>query len=100
MYCPGLPLRLLSPQILCIEKENLHQQKGCRYEVTATEAKLHLGGARTITVCYDPQTKLPRLACFENASATAEQLAMVCVTDEKNQNLTHLQKMLLHGTSS
>ena len=40
-------------------------------------------------------TRLLMLCSFHDTMKTAESLVMTCVTDERNQNLTHLQKNLL-----
>ena len=49
-----------------------------------------------MTIPYDPITHLPVLQAFHSTDREATTLAMVgCVTQEQNQNLTYLSKVLL-----
>jgi hypothetical protein len=92
-YCSNLNCRLFSPQNYFLEK-HIEGQRGNSLGVTWSGITLKLG-TKTISVPHDHQSRLPILHCFKDAMKTAESLAMVCITDESNQNLTSLQKLLI-----
>ena len=93
-YVPNLPVTLFSPQEYFRQKHEagLH---GYSMMLDWGSTKLNLGPNVTITIPHDDVTHLPKLRCFADAMKTAETMAMQCVTNEYNQNLTHLQKLLL-----
>jgi len=93
-YVPGMDCRLFGVQDWLMQKVAAGL-KGYRYHVTSENSKLHLGSNCTITIPHDYLTRLPILRCFSNVMQVAESMAMACVTDEFNQNLTQLQKSLL-----
>ena len=92
-YFPELTCRLFSPQSYFLEK-HIEGQKGNSLDVTWSGITLKLG-PKTISVPHDYQSRLPILHCFKDAMKKAESLSMVFITDESNQNLTCLQKLLL-----
>ena len=58
--------------------------------------EIHLPSQPSVRIEYDILTDLPILQCFNNAEKTAKSLTMTgCVTDELNQNITNLSKLLL-----
>ena len=93
-YVPNLPVTLFSPQEYFHQK---HEEKlyGYSMKLQWDKTTLELGPNVTVTIPHDESTRLPKLRCFANALETAESLAMGYVIDEFNQNLTHLQKILL-----
>ena len=50
---------------------------------------------QTVTMPHHHTTCLPMISAFKDAHATSKTLALSAVTDESNQNLMPLQKMLL-----
>ena len=57
---------------------------------------LNLSYQVTITIHYEKTTQLPMLHAYNSIYSTTESLDMTrCVTSEKKQNLTHLEKLLL-----
>ena len=92
-YCPGINCRLFSPQEFFLQK-HMEGKRGYSLNVTWDGTVLKLG-KKTISLSHDYHTRLPILHCFKDAMKTAESLAMTCITDEHNQNLTNLQKLLL-----
>ena len=93
-YVPGLPCRLFSPQDYFKQK---HEEglKGYKLCLDWKGSTLELGPHVTVSLPHDQATKLPKLRCFNNVMEVTESMAMTCVTDEYNQNLTQLQKALL-----
>ena len=93
-YVPGLPCRLFSLQDYFRQK---HEAGLSGYKMTYlwSGSRLELGPIATVSLTHDQATRLPKLRCFTNVMETAESMAMTCVTDEYNQNLTLLQKALL-----
>jgi len=54
------------------------------------------GTPSEITILYNKQSRLPTIRAYRNALSTAKAIALnACLTDEKNQNLTAAQKLLL-----
>jgi hypothetical protein len=94
VFMPGLATRLISPQLYLRQLESTGQGVG-EYVVQSNASFLRLPNKRVITLGYDSLTNLPMLTCFRNLDATAAGLAMTCLSDETNQNLTLLQKALL-----
>ena len=112
-FVPGINCRLFSPQSFYSwirqngggEKGNgehgFHSNGSSReifdkpLETFHDRSCLHLPGGKTLTIPHDKISRLPLLHCFKDAVATSQTLAMSCVSDELNQNLTHLQKLLL-----
>ena len=92
-YVPDLPVNLFSPQSYFEQKEKQGISNHEMY-LNGQRTKLILGSQK-VTFAHDPATRLPRVRCFKDAMHTAEAMAMTCVTDEYNQNLSHLQKLLL-----
>ena len=94
-YMPHLPVNLISPQRLAEYRKETLQDEQFEYKLNWAGSKLCFPDGKVVTIRNDPNVRLPILPCFANALQTAKSLAMTCVTDEKNQNLTHLQKVLL-----
>jgi hypothetical protein len=94
VYMPGLETRLISPQLYLQQLAVAGKGKG-QYIVESDLSFLRLPNKKVITLGYDPVTRLPMLTCFRNIDATASGLAMTCLTDKNNQNLSFQQKMLL-----
>ena len=59
------------------------------------QSMLFLPDGKTATFSHNRNTRLPLLHCFKDALASSKTLALTCVSDEQNQNLTSLQKALL-----
>ena len=99
IYSPTLCCRLFSPQTFhrefyargAGESEFATRHNRALFRIPKVDGK----GTHTITVPYDKSTHLPIIEGFKNATAVAESLAMSCVTDALNQNLTSLQKVML-----
>jgi hypothetical protein len=92
-YTPGLTAALFSPQAYLAEQ----QEKGITgytYGMTWSTSVLNLG-PKSISIPHDPFMRLPILRCYRDAMKTAETMAAACVSDETNQNLSNLQKLLL-----
>jgi hypothetical protein len=53
------------------------------------------GNGKVLSINNDPLLQFPTLCCFDNPVETADGPALTCVTDEQNQNLTNLQKIVL-----
>ena len=65
-------------------------------EVKYSACVLKLPNQGPVTISFDPVTHLPIIQAFKSTNMTALILFIVgCVTDEKNQNLSYLQKILL-----
>ena len=94
-YMPDLKCRLFSPQAYALyRKEHLGDHDWtCTLNWAGSEFKFQDGNV--VSIKNDDRLKLPIFRCFANATRTAESLALTCVTDERNQNLTSLQKKLL-----
>ena len=57
---------------------------------------MKLPGNKSITIPLDNNTFLPIMKCFKSAEDMASSLALTgCVSDEVNQNLIYLQKVML-----
>ena len=92
-YTPGLTATLFSPQAYLSEQ----QEKGITgytYGMTWSTSVLNLG-PKSISIPHDPFMRLPILRCYRDAMKTAETMAAAFVSDETNQNLSNLQKLLL-----
>jgi hypothetical protein len=92
---PDLQCNLISPQCLAAYRKEVLQDMEFQYCLNWQGSKLLFPGNKVVTIRNDPCVRLPVLPCFVNALETAHSLATICVTDEKNQNLTTLQKVLL-----
>jgi Reverse transcriptase (RNA-dependent DNA polymerase) len=95
MYMPDLNIRLFSPQAHAAHLNEVEGNKTWQYTLNWAGSKFHFAPGKDLSISNDPTLKLPTLQCFNNAVETAEALALTCVTDERNQNLTNLQKTLL-----
>ena len=95
MYMPDLKIRLFSPQAHADHREKVNGDKIWEFKLNWAGSKFHFAPGKELSISNDPSLKLPTLQCFNNAVETAEALALTCVTDERNQNLTNLQKTLL-----
>ena len=106
-YVAGMNCRLLSPQSYFTwirhngggENKNsginYNRSSKCRLETYHDHSTLHLPGGKAITFPHCKVTRLPLIHCFKDAIKTSQSLALSCVSEELNQNLTHLQKCLL-----
>jgi hypothetical protein len=95
VFMPGLEAHLISPQLYLHELEASGKGAG-EYVVQANTSFLCLPNKKVITLGYDSLTNLPMLTCFRNLDElVAGPLAMTCLSDESNHNLTMLQKLLL-----
>jgi hypothetical protein len=95
MYMPELKIRLFSPQAYAEHLKETHGDELWHYSLNRAGSKFTFGNGKVLSIINDPILRLPTLSCFHNAVETAEGLALTCVTDERNQNLTNLQKTLL-----
>lgn len=95
MYMPDLNIRLFSPQAHAEYLKETEGNKAWEYKLNWAGSKFTFAPGKELSISNDPVLKLPTLQCFNNAVETAEALALTCVTDERNQNLTNLQKTLL-----
>jgi hypothetical protein len=95
LYMPKLQCRLYSPQCHFRELQSLGKPEGS-LRVTWDKSVLDLPASPSITISYEHTTHLPVMQAYKNIISTAESLAMTgCVTNEVNQNLTYLGKLLL-----
>jgi hypothetical protein len=93
LYIPHFQCRLLSPQDYLAQQGITDEQ--AFFTVFSNKSVFMLPNGKSLTISYEHVTRLPIVRCFHDAIKTAEGLAMPCVTDERNQNLTTLQKLLL-----
>jgi len=84
----------MSPQSHFLEQKRLGNVKAS-LSMNWKGTNLTLDEGITVTIPYDNFTRLPKLRAYTNALATAESLAYACVSDERNQNLSHKAKTLL-----
>jgi len=95
-YIPELKTKLFSPQAYFNERNDKSE-----LIITRSNALMRLVGSNEEEVSevefhYDQQTRLPIMRAYRNALTTARALALsACLTDERNQNLTAAQKLLL-----
>ena len=100
LYMPELKCRLWSPQFYfeAMSKngggEELSGGQEPHLSTYWNRSVLHLP-KHTITMPHHHATRLPIIPGFKDALSTCKTLAMSSVTDEINQNLSTLQKMLL-----
>jgi Reverse transcriptase (RNA-dependent DNA polymerase) len=94
LYMPGLETRLMSPQLYFQQLKKAGKGEG-EYTVRADTSFIRLPSGKTISLGYDPVTNLPMLTSFRCIDETASGMAMTCLTDENNQNLPFLSKLLL-----
>jgi len=94
-YIPDLQT---SPQAYFVEWDDdlefILQQNEALLQLTS-----HTEGERPseITILYNKKLQLPTIRAYWNALSTAKTIALnACLTDEKNQNLTTAQKLLLY----
>jgi hypothetical protein len=92
-YAPGMNATLFSPQHYFLQ-QHTNGYKNYKMTVDHNKSIFHLG-SKTVTIQHDPTFRLPIMRCYKDVMTTAETLDMTCVTDEFNQNLTTLQKILL-----
>ena len=95
LLVPGMQCQLLSSQDLFGE---LWEQEGGDGQliVQRQHCVLKLPDQGAVTIPYDPVTHLPVLQAFLNMNQEAQSLALMgCVTQESNQNLPFLSKVLL-----
>jgi hypothetical protein len=93
---PDLPIRLLSPQVHLRDTDGPSSlyEYGMRREVSV----LHLQDGRTVTVPYNNVNMLPLLYVSTNMSkseASYTTYESASLLDEKNQNLSYSQKVIL-----
>jgi hypothetical protein len=93
-FVPGLDCRLLSPQTYFIEQKKRNNTK-CKLEMDHTGTAFAFDKDTRATMPHDPYINLPRLRAYHDTMKTAESLAYACVSDERNQNLSHRAKALL-----
>jgi len=96
-YIPALGTRLFSQQGCMVDRKDSSQfvmernQAMLLLDDPLTKDKIH-----EVTIQYDKKSRLPIMRTYRNALETANLLALkACLTDERNQNLTSAQKMLL-----
>jgi len=95
LFLEGLQCRLYSPQTHFRELRS-QDKHGAMLKVLWNCVELKLPNQPGIKIDYDDKSNLPVLQCFDSAELTAKSLTMTgCVTDELNQNITSLQKLLL-----
>ena len=94
VYMPKMECRLFSPQAYAHYRKECHNDSSWQFTQDWSGSVMQFNGSK-LSLDLDPRFRLPILKCFKNAMATAEALALVCVTDERNPNLTTLQKKLL-----
>jgi Reverse transcriptase (RNA-dependent DNA polymerase) len=89
-YVPDCTQRLLSPQT--IFSENLQGS----FTILSTCCQLQLRDHPILTIAYDPVNSLPtsRGVCSSKILSTQASINL-CVTEERNQNLTEAQKEYL-----
>jgi len=96
-YIPDLNSKLFSPQAFFQERNDdsefiVKQGKALLWLASCLEG----GKVHEITVPCNKQTCLPMICAYRNALTTAKAITLnACLTDEKNQNLTAAQKLLL-----
>ena len=92
-YVLELPFVLFSPQDYFIQRE---KQGIFNEQMRLNGCKMVLDlNSHEVTVSHNNPMQLPKLQLYCNSIESAENLAMTCITDKHNQNLTHLQKLLL-----
>ena len=92
LYVPGLKNRLLSPQHYF---KQLMDDKAT-FCVNWKGGILKWGDGKTMSMPLCEQTFLPLMRAYNSAETTAQALALHgCVTEEQNQNLSTVAKLLL-----
>ena len=94
-YMPDLKCRLFSPQAYALYRKEHLGDHDWTYALNWAGSEFKFQDGNVVSIKNDDRLKLPIFRCFANATRTAESLALTCVTDERNQNLTSLQKKLL-----
>ncbi len=95
LYLPDMHCRLFSPQVyLQAQKKTLGKSPG-HFSIYWDHSSFNFADGSIVTLNYDKTTHLPILNAFHNATKVAESLMTSCVTEEVNQNLTTLQKLML-----
>ena len=94
-HIPELPIRLLSPQIVLRNEE--HRQV-YEYAMRAEASFIRFTDGQEITVPYNATSRLPILYASKSMSKSSEALEaslMSNLEDERNQNLSNIQKTML-----
>ena len=94
-YMPDLKCRIFSPQAYALYRKEHLGDHDWTYALNWSGSEFKFQDGNVVSIKNDDRLKLPIFRCFANATRTAESLALTCVTDEQNQNLTSLQKKLL-----
>ena len=94
-YMPDLKCRLFSPQAYALYRKEHLGDHDWTYALNWAGSEFKFQDGNAVSIKNDDRLKLPIFRCFANATRTAESLALTCVTDERNQNLTSLKKKLL-----
>ena len=91
-YVPLCPQRLLSPQRIFSKEQGI---SGC-FVVLDDHAQLQIAGKPVLSIDYDPINDLPTSRAIRSSTATLrEESLYLCVTEDRNQNLTEAQKEYL-----
>ena len=96
LFMPQLKCRLFSPQRFFMEVQKVTGKEGFM-KVLHDRTEFHHPSGECTTVAYNEITFLPILQGFKSVDVTADSLLLMgnCVSGEANQNITHLQKLLL-----
>ena len=95
IFMPDLKCRLLGPQDHFMDLQRLDNQEGSS-TVTWEKSTLKIYDQVTITINYEQTTHLPIFNDYKIIYSNSEYLEMaVRVISEKNQNLIHLENILL-----
>ena len=95
IFMPDLKCRLLGPQDHFMDLQRLDNQEGFS-TVTWEKSILKIYDQVTITINYEQTTHISILNDYKIIYSTSEYLEMsVCVISKNNQNLIHLENLLL-----
>ncbi len=95
LYLPDMSCRLFSPQIYLEAHKKTFGKPPGHFEIHWDHSCFAFTDGSMVTMQFDNTTHLPILHTFQDATKVAESLLTSCVTDEMNQNLTSLQKLML-----
>jgi hypothetical protein len=94
LLVPTLACRLMSPQAYLIEQKKQGNTQS-RLVMDHNGTALEFNNNTKATMPHDACTRLPKLRAYHDTMKTAESIALVCITDERNQNLSSRAKSLL-----
>ena len=93
---PGLPVRLMSPQIAAADSRG--DDRITQFIVRAADSVLHFANGKRVTVPYNASNRLPVLfiaSDIQESSKSLEASMNAMIADETNQNLSVPQQLLL-----